>query len=161
SAPPAAVENGNAFDLLLGLFLVGGYAGRDQVHAAVPAGVLGSIEALGLLLHDDAAGQYHSPISLYPVGGRYFISDRWRHAHGSPLQIAADYVCPALHGLTHRFLELVPQDPCERLLDLCCGTGIAGLQAASLYARQVWAADITPRAALFAEFNRRLNGITN
>ena len=56
---------------------------------------------------------------------------------------------------------MLPAEPCERLLDLCSGSGIAALEAASTYAGSSWAVDITGRSTAFAEFNRRLNGIDN
>ncbi len=162
SAAAAPLERGEAFDLLLGLFLTGSFADRDLVHSVLPAGVLRPLEALGLVLSGDTApGLYYSPVALYPIRGLYMVSDRWSNPDSSPFQVLEDSVFPALHGLTHGFLEILPQDPCERLLDLGCGTGIAALLAATAYARQSWAVDITARSAAFAEFNCRLNGITN
>jgi SAM-dependent methyltransferase len=61
---------------------------------------------------------------------------------------------------TRKFLETLPPLPCERLLDLGAGTGVAALEAAR-YAGRTWAFDITERAAHFTEFNRLLNGIEN
>ena len=54
----------------------------------------------------------------------------------------------------------MPRTPCERLLDLCSGSGIAAL-AAARSAGQAWAVDITERSTRFAEFNARLNAIEN
>ena len=72
-----------------------------------------------------------------------------------------DYVFPAIHPLTHEYLELLPQSPCGKLLDLCSGTAIAALAASKYYARRSWAVDITERATQFGEFNRLLNDLSN
>lgn len=45
-------------------------------------------------------------------------------------------------------------------LDLCCGSGIHALQKAR-HSETVVAADLNPRALLFAQFNARLNGVEN
>jgi methylase of polypeptide subunit release factors len=62
---------------------------------------------------------------------------------------------------TQRFLRLMPRESCESLLDLCTGTGIAGLVAAARFARSVTLVDIAARSVRFAEFNVALNGLTN
>ena len=94
---------------------------------------------------------------LYPRRGFYFASDRARSVDGSPVERMQDIVFSALTEDTERFLELLPDDPCDSLLDLGTGAGVAALIAARS-ARHVWAVDITERAARFAEFNQRLNG---
>jgi len=89
------------------------------------------------------------------------VEDAWIVADlGETARAAADAVYPATEQ-TLEYLALLPQSPCERFLDLAAGTGVAGILAASQYARHAWACDLTPRAALFSEFNRRLNGIEN
>lgn len=54
---------------------------------------------------------------------------------------------------------MIPASPCERFLELCCGTGIAALLAARNGAKHAYAFDIAARSVPFAEFNRRLNGL--
>src|SRR5579885_3650218 len=71
-----------------------------------------------------------------------------------------DIVFPAISRHTCQFLETLPQYPCEDLLDLCSGTGVAALVAVSRYARRAWAVDITERATRCAEFNILLNDLT-
>ncbi len=97
---------------------------------------------------------------LYPRRGFYFASDRARSVDGSPVERMQDIVFSALTEDTERFLDLLPDDPCDSLLDLGTGAGVAALIAARS-ARHVWAVDITERAARFAEFNQRLNGVAN
>jgi hypothetical protein len=59
-------------------------------------------------------------------------------------------------GNTRTFMEFLPRTPCDRFLEVCGGTGIAAL-VASGFAGQAWTADLTERAARYAEFNGRLN----
>src|SRR5207237_898738 len=53
-----------------------------------------------------------------------------------------------------------PRDPCDSLLDLCCGSAIEALACAPS-ARRVWACDRAPRSIHFASFNCLLNGVEN
>jgi SAM-dependent methyltransferase len=82
---------------------------------------------------------------------------------GRPAEAGAppktDAVYPAILKTTQRFLRLLPRDPCEDFLELCSGTGIAALIAASRFAKRAWAVDITERSTSFARFNAALNGL--
>jgi len=97
---------------------------------------------------------------LYPREGLYFASDRPRRADGAPMERMQDIVFSGLTEDTERFVELLPDEPCDSLLDLGTGAGVAALIAARS-AGHVWAVDITERAARFAQFNQRLNGVAN
>lgn len=124
-------------------------------------GALETLAALGLLapsIHNREL--WAGTVMLYPRRGFYFASDRARSVDGSPVERMQDIVFSALTEDTERFLELLPDDPCDSLLDLGTGAGVAALIAAGS-ARHVWAVDITERAARFAEFNQRLNGVAN
>jgi SAM-dependent methyltransferase len=152
----------DALDVLLRVFLVGDSVSRDLLGGFIPSATREAMEALGILCVDPAhPEQCYSPVVLYPVQGLYIASDRWKNPDGSQAPTLKDYVFPAVHPLTHDFLELLPQSPCEKFLDLCSGTAIAALLASQRYARQSWAVDITERATQFGEFNRRLNQVSN
>jgi SAM-dependent methyltransferase len=158
-APPSA-EVSDALDVLLRVFLLGNSVSRDLLGKFIPSAVWETMEALGILSADPAQpDQCYSPVALYPVQGLYIASDRWKNPDGSA--ISKDYVFPAMHPLTHDFLALLPQSPCDRFLDLCSGTAIAALLASKHYARQSWAVDITERSTQFGEFNRLLNQVSN
>ncbi|HSW48898.1 MAG TPA: methyltransferase [Bryobacteraceae bacterium] len=155
-------ETGDATDLLLRLFLAGGRAEDGELRRHVPEAVLESMRALGLLERDEPdSSPWRAPVCLYSIGPLYIVSDRWTNADGSPFAPAPDIVYPALTKNTYRFLSLIPREPCRRLLELCSGAGAAALTAASGYACEAWAVDITERSTHFAEFNRRLNGLAN
>lgn len=123
AASTASVEVSDGLDLLIRLFLAGAFVSRDLVGSFLPGAVRKSMEALGILSADSAAPERcYSPVILYPVKGLYIASNRWSNPDGSPFQMLDDYVFPGIHPLTHDFLEILPQDPCDKLLDLCSGT---------------------------------------
>ena len=158
SAP--APEIRDAAGLLVALFLVGARVEEKRLRELLPAVVLDSMAKIGLLA-SDGAGAYYAPVCLYSVRRLYIASDRWSNPDGSRFTLPADIVYPAITKNTYRFTRMLPTDPCERFLDLCSGSGIAALEAASAYAGRAWAVDITGRSTAFAEFNRQLNGVDN
>src|SRR5690606_22021150 len=93
----------------------------------------------------------------YPLGELHLASDLSRPDGGAPPD---DVVYPALTDSTAHFLLTLPDDGCERLLELCAGTGVAALRLAPACG-EAWATDVSARAAHFAEFNRRLNARDN
>jgi SAM-dependent methyltransferase len=158
SEPPPEIRD--AAGLLIALFLVGARVEEKLLRDLAPAEVLDSMAKIGLLA-SDLPGIYHAPICLYAVRRLYIASDRWSNPDGSHFKPPADIVYPAITKNTYRFMRMLPADPCERFLDLCSGSGMAALEAASTYAERAWAVDITGRCTAFAEFNRRLNAIDN
>jgi len=58
-------------------------------------------------------------------------------------------------------LHRLPVRPSDRVLDLGCGTGLYGLAAALLGAREVTLCDIEPKAVRCARANARRNGVRN
>src|ERR1017187_11025104 len=87
-------------------------------------------------------------------------SDRVASPDRDPLPMTADAVYPAGIDNTVAFMATLPETPCEALIDIGTGTGIAALDGARL-ARHAWGTDIAARSVQFADFNRRLNGIEN
>jgi hypothetical protein len=155
-------EPADPLSLLVQLFLVGYYARSAIVHAMFSEKETEALLALGLLTPGAAeASLLYSPVKLYPLDPVYVASDRWSHPDGSPFKSPPDILYPPVGPNTNLFLDLLPDSPCEAFLDLCSGTGVAGLIAASQYARHAWAYDITDRCAHFAEFSRRLNALEN
>jgi SAM-dependent methyltransferase len=160
--PEPSSEIRDAADLLIRLFLTGGYAGEDVLRRHIPADALDSMEKLGLLAKEASrGGLVYAPVFLYPIRRLYIASDRWSHPDGSHFTPHPDIVYPAITKNTYRFMGMLPAEPCHRFLDLCSGSGVAALAAASSYAEQAWAVDLTERSTRFAEFNRLLNGAAN
>ncbi|MCC7174050.1 MAG: methyltransferase [Bryobacterales bacterium] len=159
-APPAGKRD--AAELLIRLFITGGYAQQAELTQHFPPDALAAAWELGLVTPDESKpGRVYSPVCLYPLRRLFIASDRWTNPDGSPYTPGADVVYPAITRNTYRFLGLLPSAPCERLLDLCSGSGVAALLAASGGARLAWAVDITSRSTRFAGFNRLLNGVAN
>lgn len=160
---PLAAAVGDALDLAIHLFLLGEPAARSELGALLPPGAATLLESVGLLrgVPGDTT-RCHAPAALYPTGGLYIVSDHARELVGVGWgEAATDVVFPALADTTVEFLSSLPATPCESLLDLGSGTGVAALHAAAGYARHAWAADITERATRMARFNVLLNGADN
>jgi len=161
TSPDARARLGNgaaSLDAWIRLFLFG------ESLPSRPGGgftddALALVQNLGLLARDED-GALRPRALLYPVGPVYVVSDRLDRVGRGPGDAADDTVYPAFTDNTRQFLSLLPDSPCERLLDLGTGCGVGALCAAAS-AGQVWATDISPRAARFTRFNAALNGVTN
>ena len=160
--PGPTTDADDVVGLLIRLFLTGGCASETEVRRCFPPQVIEALWDLGLLATDSGEpGRLYSPVCLYPVRQLYIASDRWTNPDGGHCTPPPDIVYPAITRNTYRFLAMLPEEPCGRLLDLCSGSGVAALLAASGGARRAWAVDVTERSTRFAEFNRLLNGISN
>jgi len=100
-------------------------------------------------------------VLLYPTEGGLVVSDLNADPDRSVAEPSPpDVVYPAITRNTLRFLASQSTAPCDHFLELCSGTGVAALRAAG-FAQRAWAVDITERSTVFAEFNVRLNALTN
>ncbi len=161
-APPRPTSISDVLDLFIQLFVRNSYAPASEIEKLLTSGEIGGLERLGLLVRsNDVHESWYSPVCLCPVGDVYTVSDAWKVPDGTLLEGADDIVYPSVVPQTRLFLDLLPQSKCGSLLDLCSGTGVAALIAASTYAAQAYAYDIAPRSAHFAEFAKRLNGLAN
>src|SRR5439155_13634594 len=149
--------------LLIRLFLLIEQVPQEEVARAIEPEAVTALVALDLLgpaVTPDGAEAYGATVLLYPVAGLLIVSDRHENPDRSPFVAPADVVFPAIFAGTQRFLQILPCTPAKDVLDLCAGTGIGAL-ALSRHAKRAVAADITARAAHFAEFNRLLNRCHN
>ena len=160
--PDEAPEPADALDVCLNLFLHGFSQPRAAVERFFGPAACELIERLGLVTtdHSDATRCY-APMALYPIYGLYLVSDQPRTLQKSLSEVQEDVVYPALPTTTSEFMASLPSTPCDRLLDLGSGTGVAALYAARHYASHAWAVDLTERSTRVCEFNARLNGIDN
>jgi len=160
--PVAPHTIGDRLDLLARLFLIGEIVEEEQMRSWVPTGVRQAMDRLGVIAqYPGRPEHWFATTALYPAYGVYIVSDRWTSPELAPIREAVDVVYPAVTADTARFVEALPADPCESLLDLCSGSGVAALIAASRYAARALSSDITEASVRCAEFNRRLNGIEN
>jgi len=109
----------------------------------------------------EAPTRVFASVALYPVGGLFIASDRWTLPQGDLTELAEDFVFSAITPNTSQFIATLPKEPCDALLDLCSGTGVAALDAATRGCRATWAVDITKRSTEMAHFNRLLNRVDN
>ena len=141
-----------------------------QLRVALPAAriiqILGeqlfqTLCQIGLFIPRQEGNQtlWASRIDLFDVEGLYIATD---HRYMLLAEDKAPGESPVMYiGMDSMGLVYsAPQHDSNRLLDLCCGSGIQGLYA-SRYARSVIGVDINPRAIRFSRFNAQLNGIDN
>jgi SAM-dependent methyltransferase len=154
----AGAELTDALDALIRLFLDEELLPVATAESLVGAEGLAALACVGLLARDAAKpGRCYGTVLLYQLSSLYLASDRTTSPDGSAFP--PDAVYPAMREQARHFLESLPSIPCEALLDVGTGTGVAALAAAREYAGHAWGVDIAPRAVHFAEFNRQLNGI--
>lgn len=158
SRRPALPPLVDATDVLMRLFLSGDFVEVAVLNAHLDAPAVDLLKAMGLLEATEQ-GQCYGTVALYPVNGLLIASDRWSWPDGSAFEAPPDTVYPALVRNTQLFLDLLPDEPCGRCLDLGSGTGIAAFVASRNGAKRSWASDIAERSTRFAEFNGRLNGL--
>jgi len=157
-APRTLKNNPDSLDLLIRLFLE-----NEPVESAAARTLpLDILTSLGLVAHhasDD--GMLSGTVVLHPLHGLYIVSDRPSPIESGDLRPPDDFVYPAMIPNTQLFLDLIQPGPCAAFLDLCAGTGIGALVAARDGATHAYSYDITARSTVFAEFNRRFNGLAN
>ncbi len=157
-----ALDFQSPLDALIRLFLDGEVVDDAVAHTLLPQGAIELLAALNLLARAPGpSADWRSTILIYPGHGLLMASDRALDPNRPEVPPPPDAVYPAAIENTPEFIAALPESPCEALLDLGTGSGIAALLAASEYARHAWGVDITARAVHFAEFNRRLNRIVN
>ena len=150
-------------DALLRVLMHGQLARRSDLLAVLDSHELATLESLGVLARSPGdASLLYSTAVLYPIENVYIASDRpfpplpdWSGT------VPADVVFSGISRHTRIFLGSIPRDPCESLLDLCAGSGVAGIIAGANFAKTACTADLGERCVHFSEFSRRLNGLEN
>lgn len=146
---------------LVHLFMDSEPLARERAEALLPEGAVEALLRLGLLVPSvRQPGALSGTVSLYPLRSLYIVSDANGYVDGGAVESPADVVYPAIGATSRDYLTSLPDTPCDRLLEVCGGTGIAALVSAP-FAGHAWTSDITARSTFFAEFNARLNGIGN
>jgi SAM-dependent methyltransferase len=157
SALNSASEDANPGPLT-SFFLLGRPESRAVLSSHIPDVVLRALTSLRLIAED--GDKLFATVALYPVQGVYIASDRVYNIDGTEAPPTGDFVFLTITPHTRQFVELLPSTPCDSLLDLGCGAGLAAILA-SPHSRQVFATDITERSCVFTEFNCAMNGVTN
>ena len=151
----------DAVDALIRLFLDNEPVAWSEATALLPPNAVEIMRDLGLLRPNRGdPTRAVANVLMYPTESLILVSDVVNVPDG---ERAAwwDIVYAAITTNTRTFMSAMPRSRCEAFLDLCAGTGIAALAAASSFADHAWAVNVADRSTQFAEFNARLNGISN
>jgi SAM-dependent methyltransferase len=141
------------------LFLLQGALPRAELDALFDASTQRDLRSSGILDGDGASAR--ALVSIYPVGQDLIVSDHASHEL-DPSDHAVKHHDRVMYiGTDSRWLARVTvRRPFASALDLCCGSGIHALLAAS-HATRVTAVDVNPRAIRCTLFNAKLRGLTN
>jgi hypothetical protein len=146
--------------LAIDLLLLQGALDPGELERLLPAPSREILLRTGLLEIDEA-GLARARASLVPVGRQLIFADHaWPELpHPGHAAVAADQVMAP--GFDSRYLARATfRRPVGAALDLCTGSGVQALLAAS-HARCVCAVDINPRAVGCTRFNARALGVAN
>jgi carbamoyltransferase len=141
---------------LVRLFQLRAPVARNRVEQIFSHEDIQLLETMGILVEREDL--LWGGVDLFCSGGLLFVTDH-RYMIREEDRLDEDpvmYIGMDSHGL----VQTAPRKSCDRVLDLCCGSGIQGL-VASRYARDIVAVDLNPRAVRFARFNAQMNGIVN
>ena len=141
-------------NLLARWFLLGGTVPAAIASGTVPKTVLDACLRTGLLVEE--GGSLRAEVVIAPHGELLIVSDSFQQL-ASPG--GSDHVL-GLNLTAKYLLDFTIRRPVGALLDLCSGSGIQGLVAAR-HSGRVTCADLSLRAAAYAAFNARLNGLGN
>jgi carbamoyltransferase len=141
---------------LIRLFLLRVKLPETRIRDIFEDACFNALEQFGILTRH--GGQWASRVQIFCTNDLYIATDhRYMIYPEDALQEdPVMYIGTDSTGLTH----VAPRSACDKLLDLCTGSGVQALTA-SRYAHLVVGIDINPRAIRFARFNAQLNGIRN
>jgi methylase of polypeptide subunit release factors len=140
----------NVRDLLVRVFLLGLSVDEAVYREHVPENIRAAIEAMKLATC--TGGKLDAPLCLLEYGGVFTVSDSVRAR-------ADDWVLLPSND-SFSFSSTITRKRGKRFLDLGTGSGLFALRAASTHDEAI-GVDITARSVTFAQFNQRLNGLTN
>jgi hypothetical protein len=152
--------DGDAAEILLGLFLRAGACPPAQIESTLGAQALADLRELGMI-STNGDGLCQATMRVRPMFGMHMTSDIWDTSSGPNQGLPDDVVFPPDISNTLTYLSYLPLFPCKRFLEGCGGSGIGAILAGSRYAEQAWSFDITERSTAFAAFNAKLNGLDN
>jgi hypothetical protein len=146
--------------LAIDLFLLQGALTVDEMDRLLP---LSSRDVLlrTELLETDETGLTRARASLFPVGERLIFSDHaWPELpHPGCAHVPYDQIM-AVGADSRHLARATVRRPVRSALDLCTGSGIHALLAAS-HAQRVLAVDINPRGIRCTRFNAQALGAAN
>jgi 16S rRNA G966 N2-methylase RsmD len=146
----------NPTDLLISVFLLNLSIHETVLAATLHADTLALLKELSLLVGTEDE-KLACPVTVYPIGGIYVVTDWWHEHDGRSI---APTAVMALGRDSYGFARLAASGRGRAALDVCTGSGVIALTT-SRNCDRVIGTDINPRAINFARFNALLNGIEN
>jgi hypothetical protein len=158
-----ATQRNDLLENLLRLFVLEESVKKaDLITNGVSSEVCSAMERLDLVRSFPHAPDYYTAsVRLQPVGTLILASDRHILTEGPSGTVRFETVYDPWDESARDYLEFLPRKQCNRFLELCAGSGVAALVAASDFAEHAWASDISERCSHFTLFNIRLNAIQN
>lgn len=141
------------FHCVATLFFFGQPIESALAQTLFPKGMLPLAIKLGLV--DDVDGILRPNVLLVPVGEMLFASDTYDAVSRDDGHYVPTLNQPAMH-----LADYAIRRPVKNSLDLCGGFALHAA-IVSPASEQVITTDLNPRAKEFAEFNARLNGLSN
>ena len=147
-------------DIAIDLFLLQGAIRSVEYYKLFNKQEFDFLVRIGILKISDN-NTIQTTVALFPVKNRLFFSD-----HAWPQLLENENFTPPFDqvmfiGTDSQWLaRATVRRPVSRALDLCTGSGIHALLAAT-HAKEVVAVDINPRAAACTHFNAQLCGADN
>jgi len=145
----------DALNLLIRWFIVDELVAQDVAKQCIPPDIAQLLLDCGLLAL--AGDSLASPVMFSPFDQFWIATDTYAHLTAGS---GEDDVL-MINSTTLFLLNLAMRTPCRSLLDLGTGCGVVAILAASQWAENVTATDLSPRATSFARFNAWLNGRPN
>ncbi|CAJ1399221.1 unnamed protein product [Effrenium voratum] len=153
-------ERGSPQDLvdMIRLWVLRRFMPQDRVRELLGPELLSGLLRLQVLaalrVPDDDSPLVFSTVALWPLEGLLVATD-----YGDiPYDVGEFEPVMYLSLDSYALIAAAPRRAAERVLDVCCGSGVQGMVALS-YAREVTFVDVNERALSFSRFNCALNGL--
>jgi hypothetical protein len=147
-------------DTTIDLFLLQGTIQAEELSRLLSTKDIEVLVRTGVLVIDKS-GAILSTVSLYPVENHLFFSDHaWPQlSNAEIINIPSDQVM-FVGADSHWLARATIRRPVSNALDLCTGSGIHALLAAT-HSQRVVAVDINPRAVRCTRFNAQITDCHN
>lgn len=147
-------------DLAIMLLLLQGVITEEELKEVFDAEARRVLRAARVLRRDRVSRTYRARVSLYPVGEQLFFTDhRYAHQPWVKARVPRDPVM-YLGADSYYLTRTTLRKPIRAALDLCTGSGVHGILAATSAERSV-GVDVSGRAVNFARLNAMLNDAWN
>jgi SAM-dependent methyltransferase len=160
--PKRRAETITGLDILVHLFM-----GQESLPLELVEQFLGSrcfseLREVNLIRLEDEGATCRATVRIEPVKELLVCADLFpRKSPSKKVPLRSDHVYRPWDFSAQMYGRIIPEIPCRRFLEMCCGSAYVCLAAAKNFAESVYGVDINDRAIRFAEFNKKLNGVEN